>query len=904
MEKAQLICIIYKKSFMGSAIGMITLLGLAIFMTDCGGGGGGGNSPKFPRTDLTNVSGAVNVPARFQIESDTKDPNNLPVLGSNNNDPQPISNMTVVMGYADQNDDQEDRFTLHLNDGESVMLDVCNLSTPFTCESAVADLDLYLYSGVTVVDSSENPAKTSEKVMAPADGDYEVLVNADTAAASYTLSTSSGSLATSSSNYSVNDDFLIGEALVKFKTPAPLSMSSKGVGATSEKVQNTAAQLGVTVRNMGRNGNARIDLGLDFNNSSGLKSAGFSSNAAGGIDIKQAKIKTLNKISELEKHPDIEWAEPNFIVRKAAISYDDTFYDVQWMIDSLNLENAWSGSTIQGSTVTGELTGNGVIVAVLDTGVVIGSGSSDESVDPHPDIINNILKDGATVVGYDFVSFDDIDSVPGIDPNPDDPGDNPLGGSSFHGTHVAGIVAAESNNNIGIAGVAGGAKIMPVRVLGLDGDGGYYDVAQGILWAAGLETDYGVSVPPAKIGGTNVRADVINLSLGGLSYSKTLQDATDAAQEAGVIIVAAAGNDSTNAKFYPAANPGVVGVSATDQFNNFVTSYSNYGTYIDLAAPGGDTSQAYGSTAGWGGIVSLWADDSAGDTILVGDDYLAWYQGTSMASPHVAGVAALMIEAYNKVGATEPFTPDDFNQLIKGTYDGDTTDRITSISDKKKGVRDNLYGYGIIDAKKAVDNAIAFANLPRLRFSEPSLDFGYHSDELNVELQNGGPGSADELGVVSIEDIQMPSWMSGYTVDYVSDELTIYVDRTGIGSGSYAQYSNDVQVHSSLGSNQDISISLLVGSTVATDVGTVYVLFINTSSGKLYQVLTSYIQNYQYNISLPGGTYLVYAGTDVDSDNFVNDYGEVYGELNANMTFGYGQTIPGTDIDLQLINGN
>src|SRR5690606_17805557 len=149
----------------------------------------------------------------------------------------------------------------------------------------------------------------------------------------------------------------------------------------------------------------------------------------------------------------------------------------------------------------------------------------------------------------------------------DDPGDSDIpGASSWHGTHVAGTVAASSNNGMGVTGVSWGAKIMPVRVLG-KGGGNTGDVSQGILFAAGLPNASGVL--PAR------KADIINLSLGSPQATNAERDAIAAAIAEGVIIVAAAGNSSTSANFYPAAYPGVIGVSATNP-QNTKTSYSNF----------------------------------------------------------------------------------------------------------------------------------------------------------------------------------------------------------------------------------------------------------------------------------------------------------------------------------------
>ncbi|KQV50492.1 hypothetical protein ASC95_14060 [Pelomonas sp. Root1217] len=260
--------------------------------------------------------------------------------------------------------------------------------------------------------------------------------------------------------------------------------------------------------------------------------------------------------------------------------------------------------------------GSGVRVAVLDTGVL-----------PHADIAANLLP------GYDFIT----DSTRagdggGRDTNASDPGDNvtadqcgadkPAQNSSWHGTHVAGTIAAVGNNALGVTGVAPKAKIVPVRVLGKCG-GATSDIADGIVWAVG-----------GSVAGVPVNANpalILNLSLGGEAACASItQSAITYAHNKGALIVVAAGNDNQDvAKQTPANCKHATAVAATNKVGAR-SSYSNYGDMVDIAAPGGD--------ATYGNVLSL---SNSGMSGPVADGY-SWLRGTSMAAPHVAGVAALM----------------------------------------------------------------------------------------------------------------------------------------------------------------------------------------------------------------------------------------------------------------------
>lgn len=322
---------------------------------------------------------------------------------------------------------------------------------------------------------------------------------------------------------------------------------------------------------------------------------------------------TLAFVRELEGRPDVLYAQPNYIARATAVP-NDTYYSLQWHYPAIKLPQAWDIET--GSS-------NPVTVAVIDTGIL----------SLHPDFAGKILP------GYDFISDPTTaNDGDGRDSDPEDTGDNPTGQSSYHGSHVAGTVAAKTNNSLGVAGVSWGAKILPVRVLGVGG-GTFADIVDGILWSAGLSVAGAPANPnPAK---------VLNLSLGAAtpcSNTPAVQDAFDQAFAQGAVVVVAAGNGAADANLYsPASCTGVITVGATE-FRNYRSYYSNYGSRIDVMAPGGDLTANRNGDAYADGVLSAWQTDDANGDGTYGDKAFRYdfKQGTSMASPHVAGLVALL----------------------------------------------------------------------------------------------------------------------------------------------------------------------------------------------------------------------------------------------------------------------
>ncbi|HEU5135842.1 MAG TPA: S8 family peptidase [Steroidobacteraceae bacterium] len=308
--------------------------------------------------------------------------------------------------------------------------------------------------------------------------------------------------------------------------------------------------------------------------------------------------------------PNIEYAEPDYIVYPDLVPNDPYYSSFQ-----PHYQNTPGG--IFAPQAWDRATGTGVVVAVIDTGYR-----------PHADLAPNLLP------GYDFIS----DSARARDGNGRDASaldegnwhnwpecgiDEGGRNSNWHGTHVAGTIAAVTNNFTGVAGVAFNSRVVPVRVLGRCG-GNTSDIADAIVWASGGSVS-GVPANPNP-------ARVLNLSLGSTEAGgcgSTYQNAIDSARSRNAVVVVSAGNSNTTANHRPGNCNGVITVAATN-YAGGRASYSNYGPLVEIAAPGGDTDGYVWSTMNTG-------------TTTPGSDTYGGMAGTSMAAPHVAGVVALML---------------------------------------------------------------------------------------------------------------------------------------------------------------------------------------------------------------------------------------------------------------------
>lgn len=370
-------------------------------------------------------------------------------------------------------------------------------------------------------------------------------------------------------------------------------------------------------------------------------------------------------LSQLKKEPGVIYVEQNGYAYAAMIPNDPYYSPYQWHMTRIGMESAWDMQT-----------GSGVVVAIVDTGVK-------QSLE---DLANTNF-----MAGYDFINNDN-------DPT-DDEG---------HGSHVCGTVAQSTNNNIGVTGIAYNCTIMPVKVLDQNGNGSYDAIANGIIYA----TDNG--------------ADIINMSLRGLSPNTTLENAVNYAWNNGVVVISAAGNDYSNIPVYPASYTNSMSVTATNYLDQ-KADYSNWHSTVDICAPGGDGNDYNGDGYMDGVLQNTFSGTSEG---------YYFYTGTSMATPHVVGVAALV------KAANPALTNAEIRNILE-----------TTAEDLGTSGWDQYFGHGIVDAPAAIQAAgsgnqfpvadFTFStNLLTVTFTDQSYDPDGYIASWDWDFGDGGSSGA------------------------------------------------------------------------------------------------------------------------------------------------------------------
>ncbi len=609
------------------------------------------------------------------------------------------------------------------------------------------------------------------------------------------------------SNLVLRDPVILGEVLVRFEE-AHLSP------------EEAVARAGVSGYRAVHKGYASEYLHILRYEPTGVKAMGGTEAESSVRALTSAQHTAL--VQRLASAPGVRYAESNLRVMPFAVP-NDPHYSRQWHYPNMNLPAAWDLHKGDPNLVT----------AVVDTGIV-----------RHPDL------DARMIPGIDLISDGTkAGDGDGIDNDATDMGkDQPNGGSSFHGTHVAGTIGANTNNGVGVAGITWFGKILPVRVLGTTG-GTLGDIAAGMNWAAGG------TVPGAR---TNTApARVINLSLGGRGTGgQAVQDIVNSAVARGAIFVIAAGNaneDATNT--FPCNMQNVICVGSV-RFNGKRSSFSNYGAPVDVMATGGQVSEDLNGDGQPDGVLS---------TLPNGNNQPSydWYNGTSMAAPHVAGIVALMLSVNPDLTAAQ------VEAILKETAD--------PASQCAEGC-----GAGLVNAQAAVLRAKGSSDPsapPKLGVSTSQLSFtGSGSQQLTVRNVGGGTLSVSasvsgpQASSVSISNasLSIPA--------YKSAPLTVSINPGALPNGDY---SAQVSLSTTSAGSATVLVKFRVGAS-AQDKDAVIAFAYEDALGEIQVdddgvALVSAASGYSYSVPVTPRSYFVLATIDDDGDQKFFEAGERVG---------------------------
>ncbi len=620
------------------------------------------------------------------------------------------------------------------------------------------------------------------------------------------------------SNYCDGTDFVRGELLLKADSGKPLSAIAAANG------------LKIKTESSGEFGVAGFDID--------------------GLSDSEAALLTKEKCTALNDAAGVKYAALNNIARRLSTP-NDPYYPYQWHYSMINLPQAWDITT--GST--------NVLVAVVDSGIVAANTELSSKTAYGYDFVSRNI----TIEGYTLNNSCDGD---GPDSNPEDVSDSRCIGeigmlcepSGYHGTHVAGTIGAATNNGVGVAGINWNTKIMPVRVLGPCG-GDDFDIIEGLKYASRIANTSGQLPPQA--------AKIVNISIGGTpggGCPVQYQDIFDQMYNAGITVFVAAGNDGSNNGISPLAEcDNVIAVGAVDESANRA-SYSNAGNGLSLVAPGGDTTHSKGN-----GVLSTVRNDSTSASTAY--EYM---QGTSMSSPHAAGVAALMLAANSSLSPLQIAT------ILSQTS-----------SDLGAAGTDIYYGAGLINAFKAVSEAKRLTgsspDIPAgavISLSSSNLYFNYGETSKTILITNTG---ATALSITSITDTENSggNWMSlSSQSDSNRTALTVNINRTGLSAGEYHGY---IQIQSN-GGNSSIPVTIVAeGSGPSAPLNcsdsTLNAVAYGISSGSIVSSITFPYAVSTFNLlEVPAGSYRIYVTTDCDGDGSLCEAGDICGSYNSGAT--------------------
>lgn len=870
---------------------------IAAALSACGGGGGDSGaaappppSPPPPPPAAYSVSGTVTAADISLVDSDTNDPSQQG-RASNNEvaNAQVAGNPALVVGYvnlpstgpAGANFTAGDRWDIYRVDLVAGQVVELNFG-----DSTRADVDLFIGDLAGNILGQSIGISRSECVRITRTATYTVGVYAFSGASSYEIAwgppSPGSSCANSASSVDGAASFVPGQLIAK---PRITSGSVADV-----KAMRTLTTAQVNIKSAPEAGGGAMLIELPSSSVQRARTMSALSAAAtptgkkstahtavpGSSEQGRLTFETAIASKQLFASGGFEYVELNTYAEAQQAAYlpwppNDTYLFRQPHLGLIRLPDAFNALSSFSPQPTYT-----PIVAVVDSGIVAD----------HPDLQRMLVP------GYDFVADSaNAGDGGGLDTNPDD-ARGPSTGASFHGTHVAGTVAAEAFNGQGGAGVAPMARIMPVRVLGVTGRGAAWDIAQGIRFAAGLSNDSGTL--PAR------RADVINLSLGGQATCPSIYaDATSAARSQGSIVVAAAGNDGGGPVGTPANCPGVIAVSAIS-YDGRLATYSNYGPQIAVAAPGGDASRV--SPAGQDLIFSTWATfvlNAQGIPTRIPNYH--GLPGTSMATPHVSGVLAMM-RAVNPA-----LTPADIDTLLAA---GALTSDLGTVG------RDVFFGYGLIDALKAVEAAAATTGgaitvLPTLELTPAVLDFGSTMTELSITIRR--VNNSTDTPAQYVTSALNPAAITISNPPGGNPVNGPYTYFVGVNRALLAPGENVIRVEIISTQNRrlpfDVAVAPRPVAPVANrGVGPVYVIAVNieqiTNAGQADVISTTPTYSYTIN-GVTAARVAIVAGTDTDNDGYICGASEpcgMYPLLGADPTV-LDMNSNKTGINFALISG-
>lgn len=874
-------------------------LALALFaggvaLAGCGGGGDSnptavsGSEPA-PDPSATagqpySLSGAVSVSESQTVDTDTNDPAQTGRRSNNTfGTVQPLPNPGLATGYltvagggaagaVSVAGDLVDAYTATLQAGQVIELD-------FTADTALVDVDLGLYDQDRNLVGRSVGTNSYECIAVTKAGTYtigaQLFADGSTTGTLYQLRVGTPGSARCPNTQAQAATF-VADSVVALAAPEPGSpvlpaaaASRKGLDVRSGGGDRSGAFMSLSVptdeatmvRVLAANRSPHEPGGAAAVTAKAVEAARGDPAWRGGMsDQARSAHAAIDLAKSLVRHGQYLAATPNVLLYQQAdpmpaFPPNDRLYPLQtWNYEMISLPAA--ATRLQGFTST---RADPPIVAVVDSGIVA----------EHPDLKGQVLT------GYDFIT-DPLVAVDGDGPdaNPDDSITSESWG--FHGTHVAGTVAALTGNGIGVAGLAPIARIMPLRALGQpksagEGAGSTSDVIAGILYAAGLENSSG-KLPARK-------ADVINLSLGGRGDCPAIfQTAFSRVKDSGVMVVVAAGNGSDMAVpvdtpiAVPANCTNVIAVTAVGAQRTRAW-YSNAGPEAAIAAPGGNLRESYTGMPGGDAVVSTIAVNGSGGR---SPDYKG-YQGTSMAAPHVAAVLALMRYVNPAI------TPAQVDALVRS---GALTDDIGPAG------WDRVFGNGLINADKAV--VAALASRDGGGTAPPDTGAQVSAQPSSLFLGSNGQSGEITLAVTGTSSERITSVTTDSTVIAVAPKagavdattaLGTYVvtvnraavpDNTTVYPNVVVQLTPDRQIRIPVGVERRSG-----AASVGSAAGPVYVLVVDANSADNTVVAQVAVPSadaagaYPYSVTVPGTARIwVVAGSDLDNDGFICNKGE------------------------------